>query len=140
MYLKQDSEELFALYQKLQSTDKQFLELLEDELDRKQLVVDILQTSSTWATLASTLKEQSAAFQRPSTDNLGSSWWSVQEISERENQKKIEENSLISLENNIKDQYLCPHLLTVLNLAGYSPFSSGLTDLNATTRESSNDV
>ena len=73
MYLKQDSEELFALYQKLQSTDKQFLELLEDELDRKQLVVDILQTSSTWATLASTLKEQSAAFQRPSTDNLGSS-------------------------------------------------------------------
>lgn len=48
-----ESEELFALYLKLQTADSQFLELIEEDLERKQFVMGILSCSNAWANLAS---------------------------------------------------------------------------------------
>lgn len=67
-----ESEELFSLYLKLQTADSQFLELIEEDLERKQFVLGILSVSSTWNNLASQLKEQTAAFTRPSANNQDS--------------------------------------------------------------------
>ena len=71
-----ESEELFSLYLKLHTADSQFLDLIEEDLERKQFVLGILSCSSTWNNLANHLKEQTAAYQRPerpSANNQGSS-------------------------------------------------------------------
>ena len=68
-----ESKELFELYLKLQATDGYFIELIEEDLERKQLVLGILSCSSSWDTLARKLEEQSSPFAKLSTNGQGSS-------------------------------------------------------------------
>ena len=58
-FMGTESKELFGLYLELQATDGYFTELLEEELERKQLVLGILSCSSSWDSLARRLEEQS---------------------------------------------------------------------------------
>ena len=68
-----ESKELFELYLKLQATDGYFIELIEEDLERKQLVLGILSCSSSWDTLARKLEEQSSPFAKLSANSQGSS-------------------------------------------------------------------
>ena len=55
-FMRPESEELFALYLQLQSADSQFLELIEEDLERKQQVLALLNQSNAWLNLAKILQ------------------------------------------------------------------------------------
>ena len=66
--IKSDSDEMLSLYLNLQSTDRQFQELIEEEIERKQFVIETLRLSEHWNQLSRILNRQSAEFTRPTPE------------------------------------------------------------------------
>ena len=67
--MQPESEELFALYLQLQSADSQFLELIGEDLERKQQVLAVRNQSSAWLKMAKLLQGQTEAFSQGESGN-----------------------------------------------------------------------